>query len=79
MAERMRLELNSPGIREYLKGASVQAALKKEADRIARGSGPGYEANVTVGRTRALANVRAETMEARRDNSKNATILKNTR
>lgn len=79
MAERMRLELNSPGIREYLKGTSVQGALKKEADRIAGASGPGYEADSKVGRNRALANVRATSIEARLDNSRNATLLKNAR
>ncbi|MFW0120285.1 hypothetical protein ACN08Y_10265 [Rothia sp. P5764] len=76
---KMRIELNSPGIRKYLQGESVQGALRREAERIAQASGEGYEANVKVGRTRALANVRANTVEARLDNSKRNTILRNAR
>lgn len=75
----LKLVLNHSEIRKYLKGESVQKAVKAEADRIAKKSGEGYESNVKVGRTRALANVRATTIQARRNNSKNATILKNAR
>lgn len=74
-----RIELNHKGIREYLRSPSVQGALQGEADRIARASGPGYEAGSKVGRNRALANVRATSIEARIDNSRNATLLKNAR
>lgn len=75
----MRLVLNQEGIRQYLKGESVQKALLGEAERIASACGPGYEANVQVGRVRALANVRAATWEARGDNAKRDTILRNAR
>lgn len=75
----VRLVLNQEGIRQYLKSESIQKALLSEAERIALACGPGYEANVQVGRVRALANVRANTKEARIDNAKRDTILRNTR
>lgn len=75
----MRLELNHSEIRKYLQGESVQGALRREAERIANACGDGYEANVKVGRNRALANVRANTVEARLDNSERNTILRNAR
>lgn len=73
------LVLNSKGIRDYLRSPSVQGALQQEANRIAKASGTGYTGESKVGRTRALANVHATTFEARRDNSKNGTILRNAR
>ncbi|MFW0112115.1 hypothetical protein [Rothia sp. P5766] len=79
MSNQLKLVLNSGEIKKYLKSSSVQGALTKEAERIAQAAGEGYGSSVKVGRTRALANVHAETYKARLDNSKNATILKNAR
>lgn len=76
---RIRIELNSQGIREYLRSPSVQEALKAQAQDIATACGEGYKADSVRGRRRALANVKATTKEAGLDNSKNATILKNAR
>ena len=76
---KVKVELNSKGIRQYLQSDSVQEALKAHASRIAKASGEGYEAEAKQGRNRALANVKAVTREAGLDNSRNATLLKNAR
>lgn len=73
---KVKIVLNSAGMREVLKSESVRAAIKAEADRIAGACGDGYESASTIGRTRALASVRAETAKAKKDNYDNNTILK---
>ncbi len=60
----MRIELNSDAIDALLKSDEVQAELERRARLIADVAGPGMEAEVTVGATRARATVRTGTPEA---------------
>jgi hypothetical protein len=62
----VRIELNSSEIRRLLLSADVENELMARAQRIAAAAGPGMEASTRRGRGRALAQVRTETVEARR-------------
>lgn len=76
MARRPDVKLNSREIDKILKGSGVQKELKRRVDRAARAAGPGYEGSVTIGSTRALGMVSAETVEAARDNARNHTLMR---
>jgi tRNA A37 threonylcarbamoyltransferase TsaD len=60
------MKLNSREIDNLLKSPAVQRRLLQAAQRIAAAAGPGMEASVEVGRTRARASVITATTEARR-------------
>jgi hypothetical protein len=60
------MKLNSREIDNFLKSPAVQRRLLQAAQRIAAAAGPGMEASVEVGRTRARASVITATYEARR-------------
>ena len=69
-------KLNRAGVRELLKSSEMQGILKEHATTIKNRAGDGYEQDIHVGRNRANAMVKAETFKARKDNSKNNTLLK---
>lgn len=71
-----KVELNSAAVGRLLKSKEVQAELAKRTGRAAAAAGDGYRAEVTVGRTRALGMVRAESAKARRDNAQNHTLMR---
>lgn len=64
MASKVKVKMISKGSAELLKSSEVQADLKRRADAVAQRAGAGFEAEVKVGRTRALASVTAATAEA---------------
>lgn len=66
MAGLENVKLNSKEIDNLLKSPAVQRRLMQAAERIAAAAGPGMEASVEVGRTRARASVITATFEARR-------------
>lgn len=76
MAKKVRIELNSEGVRELLKSAEIMAVCRGHADRIAGRAGDGYEVTTYTGKTRVNASVHAATDKAYRDNLKNNTLLK---
>lgn len=76
MAKKVKIELNSPGIREFLRGPEVQGMLSERARRIAGNAGDGYETDVYSGKNRANAAVWAATDRATADNLNNNTLLK---
>lgn len=76
MSKKVRVELNSAGVRGLLKSGEMMAVLESEANARAQQAGAGYGVNTYVGRNRCNAEIRAETAEARRDNLKNNTLLK---
>ena len=76
MSNRVKVELNSAGVRELLKSGEIMAVLEGEAMQRAQMAGPGYDVNTYVGRNRCNAEILAETEEARRDNLENNTLLK---
>lgn len=73
---KVRIELNTAGVRELLQSSEIMAVLEKEASARAAGLGPGYSVNTYVGRNRANAEIAAETEEARQDNLENNTLLR---
>ena len=69
-------ELNRKGVAELMKSQEMQDVLKEHATTIKDRAGDGYEQDIYVGKNRANAMVRAETFKAKKDNSKNNTLLK---
>lgn len=66
MAKRPKVKVLRKGSVAILKSDSVRADLQRRASAIAAAAGPGFVATVKYGRDRNLANVHAETDEARR-------------
>lgn len=73
---KLKFELNRKGVADLMKSANMQEVLKKHATVIRNKAGAGYEQDLHVGKNRANARVWADTAEAKKDNSKNNTILK---
>ena len=73
---KVKIELNSDGIKELLKSPEMQSILSQHGADKARQAGAGYESAVHVYKTRAVANVFPNTAEANRDNMENNTLLK---
>lgn len=59
-----------------LQSEKMQVVLTEKASGIRNRCGDGYEQDVYVGKNRANAMVYASTYQAKKDNSKNNTILK---
>ena len=77
MSDKVRVELNSAGIREMLRSAEMQALLGEKAAEIAGRCGAGYESDTYLTPGRAVASVYTATPEAAKDNLDNNTILRN--
>lgn len=73
---KIRLELNSAGVRELLKSTEMELMLKEHADAIAGRCGEGYIADTAQMGTRVIASVYTGTPETMRDNFENNTILR---
>lgn len=71
-----RIKLNKSGVREVLKSTEMQSICNEHAQRIVGKCGSGYKTDSFVGKNRCNAMVWAGTYRAKRDNSKNNTILK---
>ena len=71
---KIRIELNSSGIRALLRSPEMQAVLKDRADTVKDRCGDGYESYVAP--TRAVAVVETASRKAYNDNSANNTLLK---
>lgn len=77
MAEKIRFKLNLAGLNALMKSGEMQAVLNSAAGQIAGSAGDGYEVETAHPISFvAIASVRAETYEARKDNSSNNTLLK---
>lgn len=71
---KVKIDLNSPGVRALLRSPEMQAVLKDRADTVKDRCGDGYEAYVAP--TRAVAVVETTSAAAYNDNSANNTLLK---
>lgn len=71
---KVKIELNSPGIRALLRSPEMQAVLKDRADTVKDRCGDGYESYVA--QTRAVAVVETASQNAYDDNSAHNTLLK---
>lgn len=76
MSKKVEFKLNRAGVRALMQSEEMQNVLQKSASAIRDRCGDGYEQDLRVGKNRANAQVWAETSKAKRDNSKNNTILK---
>ena len=76
MSGKIRVELNSEGVRELLRSAEMEAICKQQAQEIKNRVGDGYIVTTYTGRNRVNASVYAVTDQAKRDNLKNNTLLK---
>ncbi len=71
---KLRVELNSAGVRALMRSPEMQAVLKDRADTVKDRCGDGYESYVA--QTRAVAVVETASRKAYDDNSANNTLLK---
>lgn len=76
MAKKMRVTLNSAGIRKLLRSDELLQECKDRAYQAQAKLGDGYSVNYRKGKVRANAEIVAESEEARRENSENNTLLK---
>lgn len=76
MSNILKFELNRNGVRELLQSSEIQAIIKQHASAKASQAGSGYAYDVKVGKSRAYANIYAETEEAKKDNFANNTLEK---
>lgn len=76
MADKMKFVLNRSGVRELLRSPEMMNVCKGYADNAVGRLGAGYEVTTQTGRNRVNAEVAAVTFQARRENSKDNTILK---
>lgn len=73
---KVRIELNSSGIKALLKGSEVESCIKSEADRIASRAGTGYASDTKQMSSRVIASTYTASDEAMRDNLENNTLLR---
>jgi hypothetical protein len=73
---KVKVVLNSDGVRELLKSEDMQRVVSEQAHAIAGRCGAGYSDDVYVGKNRCNAMIYPETSAAKRDNLENNTILK---
>lgn len=71
-----RFELDTAGVRELLQSEEMKNALHEVASEVQARCGEGYEIDIAVMPTRAIAAVYAADDNAVRDNSSNNTLLK---
>lgn len=64
MAKSIRVEISRAGVEALLKSQEVQDDLRRRAEAIASAAGPGMEADVRVGKSRARASVRTGDFDA---------------
>lgn len=76
MNKKFEFKLNGSGVRDLLQSESMQNLLVEKASGIRNRCGDGYAQDIHVGKNRANAMVYADSFKAKRDNSKNNTILK---
>lgn len=76
MAKKNGITLNHAELDALLKSQEVQDELETRLKRARHAAGPGYEMKVSVGRTRALGMVWADTAQAARSNAKNHTLMR---
>lgn len=76
---KIKVVLNGGGVRSLLRSREMEAICGELAAGAAARCGDGYTSDTYTGKTRVNAEVRAETYQAKRDNTKNNTILKSLR
>lgn len=72
----VKIVLDSAGIQSLLKSDEVAGLIQEITEQVQRNAGEGYETTYQVGKKRYIGEVRAATYKARKDNSRNNTLLK---
>lgn len=73
---KVKIELNSSGIRQLLKSEEMEQMLKQQAEQVRARCGSGYSTDLYQASSRVIAGVFAETAEAAKQNSRENTLLK---
>lgn len=73
---KIRVELNSAGVRELLKSPEMQSIVGELAGEIAQRAGDGYASDVKMMGTRVIASAYTETRAAMKDTLENNTLLR---
>lgn len=73
---KVKIELNSSGIRQLLKSEEMGQMLKQQAEQVRARCGSGYSTDLYQASSRVIAGVFAETAEAAKQNSREKTLLK---
>lgn len=76
MGKKVKVKLNSSGIRKLLRSDEVLQECKDYAYSARARLGDGYSVNYRKGKVRANAEIAAESPEAIRENLKKNTLLK---
>lgn len=76
MSSKVRFKLNRAGVGQLLKSAEMMRVCEGYAQGIQGRCGEGYEVTTFTGKSRVNASVHAATIEARKENSENNTLLK---
>lgn len=74
--DKVKIKLNRNGVKEMLRSQAMMDACKKQANRVVKKCGSGYDVSCYTGANRVNAMVYTTTYEAQKDNRKNNTILK---
>ena len=73
---KVKIELNSSGIRQLLKSEEMVQMLKQQAEQVRARCGSGYSTDLYQASSRVIAGLFAETAEAAKQNSRENTLLK---
>lgn len=76
MANRIRVQMLSKGAAALLKSQDMQDVLLARAEAIAADAGPGFEADVIIGRSRARAMVKSTDWQSMHAQATNNALLK---
>ncbi len=74
--DKVKIELNSSGIRQLLKSEEMGQMLKQQAEQVRARCGSGYSTDLYQASSRVIAGVFAETAEAAKQNSRENMLLK---
>ena len=74
--DKIRIELNSEGVRQLLLSSDAERICRDEAKKILGKLGEGYAMDTYRGKNRVNAMVYAQTDAAKEDNAENNSILK---
>lgn len=76
MADNLKIELSSEGVREFLRSDDMMNVCKELADEIVQRAGGDYQVGTYTGKNRVNAQIDITSYKALRDNHKNNTLLK---
>lgn len=74
--DKVKIKLNSSGIRQLLKSEEMGQMLKQQAEQVRARCGNGYSTDLYQASSRVIAGVFAETAESAKQNSRENTLLK---